>query len=184
MNMFRYKFFIFLLLILLSFSCKKKITRENANLYADTLITLQSQVISQMDTLFQASYFDDFEIGDFYLKAINKNKYCITKLNEIKYFSDNRDLYNASHAFYMTVDGILKNEGSKLLNIKQKMNIAQSQDLRDELDAVLLQSARKITESQLYFDSVLTVFLGEYGYDVEMDTNTVSHFRKDSLKNK
>lgn len=184
MTMLRYQFFVFLLLCTFSFSCKNKIPAETANQYADSIILLQSKMIKQMDTLFQASFFDDFEMGDSYVKAVNKNKECITKLNEIKYFHDNKDLYNASHSFFMTVDNVLKNEAPKLLKLKQKMIIEKSPILQHELDSVLLQSARKITESQIHFDSVLTVFLGEYGCDIEMDTNAVSHYKKESLKHK
>jgi len=141
-------------------------------------------MIMQMDSFIQSSYYDDYEVNDFYLKAVNKNKESISKLGKLKYFMDNSDLYNASYSFYMTVDDVLKNEGPKALNLKQEMDNSFSQDLQDELDAVLLESARKVTKSQLCFDSVLTVFLGKYGYDVEMDTNTVSLFGKDTLKNK
>ena len=182
--MFRCKYLLLLLFLAVSFSCSNKSSRDKADLYADSVITLQSEVIMQMDSFMQSSYYDDYEVGDFYLKAVNKNKENIAKLAKFKYFRNNRDLYNASHNFYMTVDDVLKKEGPKVLNLKQEMDIAFSQDLQDELDAVLLQSARKITGSQLYFDSVLTVFLGKYGYDVEMDTATVSLFEKDTLKNK
>jgi len=182
--MLRYQFFVFLLLCTFSFSCKNKIPGETANQYADSIILLQSKMMKQMDTLFQASFFDDFVMGDFYVKAVDKNKECIAKLDEIKYFHENKELYNASHSFFMTVDNVLKNEAPKLLNLKQKMSIEKSPILQDELDAILLKSARKITESQLHFDSVLTVFLGENGCDVEMDTNTISHYKKESLKPK
>ncbi len=183
MTMLRYQFFVFLLLCSFSFSCKNKTQSETASQYADSIILLQSKMMKQMDTLFQASFFDDFVLGDFYVKAVNKNKECNSKLDKIKYFHDNKELYNASQSFFMTVDHVLKNEAPKLLKLKQKMTIEKSPILQDELDAVLLQSTRKITESQLHFDSVLTVFLGEYGCDVEMDTNAVSHFKKESLKN-
>jgi hypothetical protein len=184
MNMSRCKYLLLLLLVLVSFSCRNRSPRDKANLYADSVIALQSDMIMQMDSFIQSSYYDDYEVSDFYLKAVNKNKESISKLGKLKYFRDNSDLYYASYNFYMTVDDVLKNEGPKVLNLKQKMNISFSQDLQDELNAVLLESAGKVTGSQLYFDSVLTVFLGEYGYDVEMDTNTVSSFGKDTLKNK
>lgn len=151
-------------------------------MYADALIENQSEMIMQLDSFLQSSYYENYDINQYYLKAVRKNKECLMRLDSLNGFKNNGELYKASRRFFIAVEDVLKNEGKEILTIQEKQTFQYSLDLQDKLDIMLKESVRKITLKQLEFDSVLTVFLDQYGYDVEMDTSTVAMEHPDSLK--
>ena len=162
--------------LLLLNSCYQKKEKNGADIYADSVINMQSRTILQLDTFFQSLYFYDYDVNYFYQKAIQQNEKNIKNLEALGAFKNNSHLYTASFNIYNTIREILKEEGPQLLSLHQSVQGDFNSDYQEQMEKLLKQSVGFVTLRQLEFDSVLTTFLDEYGFDVEMDTNFIAPF--------
>lgn len=174
---------LFLSIFFFSTACYRKEKKIGADVYADTLIGMQSSMIVQLDSFFQSLYYPGYDAAGYYWKAVKKNSECMDFIQGIGDYKEDERLYSASMDFYNTLDHILAHQGKKLLEVYEIKDAYGNYEWKNNIDTLLRQSVFRVTEKQLAFDSVLTVFLDDYGFDVEMDTNSIPSFVKETETN-
>lgn len=162
-------------------SCIKKGKEKEVKIYTDSIVSMQNQSIARLDTFFQSLYFKDYDIPHYYQKAIEINNQNIKYLKELGPYKNNPLLYDAAYQVNVTIDQVLKNEGEQLLALYDSVNEKKKLKYQQEIDTLLRQSIAALTEQQILFDSVLTVFLGNYGFHIEMDTTAIV-IQKENVK--
>ncbi|MEG2071178.1 MAG: hypothetical protein RR034_07380, partial [Bacteroidales bacterium] len=166
-------FFIGFTLILVN-ACRQTKTK-GAEVYANRHLALQSEVVLQVDSFFQAVNYKPFDAALFYQSAVLKNEEKKMELNKLGAFKGDKTLQLSSLSLLNTIDSVLKNDGQQLLLLDQEVSQNYSQKGLDRIDHLLVSSFIKISNAQIIFDSVLTKFMGKYGYEIEMDTSTIHY---------
>lgn len=168
---------ILILLILITLlipSCIKKGKEKELKCYTDAIVNRQNQSIAQLDTFFQSLYFKDYDTKFYYQKTIDVNEENIKFIENIGPYKNNSLLYNAANNITQTIKLTLESEGELLLSLYDSVNEGKKWAFQHDIDSIIRQSINTLTEQQIMFDSLLTVFLDKYGFAVEMDTLPVS----------
>lgn len=167
--------------IFLFSSCMKWEKRIGADHYADSIINYQNQTLTQIDTFFQSLFYPDYDAVDYYWKAINQLKMSHYQLTEIGEFKSDDLLYNGSLDYFHLIDDLLSVEGKKLLELHEIRDTYGNTQWRKEIDSLLRSSFHILNSGRQTFDSTLTIFLDNHGFDVVVDTSLVSKSNFDQI---
>lgn len=168
------KYLPLLIIPVLLVNCRNGISGKGADLYADSILEMQTKSIVQLDSFFQSLYYPEYPVDEFYRKALQSNSDFNSGMEDVNIFKQNAGLYQAGKNTCSTIDRILKTEGTGLLALYPLTYSAGGSIYQHRMDSIIKASIAQVTQQQIVFDSVLTAFLNEYGFDVIKDTTFIT----------
>lgn len=165
------KFFLILLIIsTLATACSSSNQTLEADAYCDSVITIQDEVIVQLDSFFQSLRFRQFDTEEFYEKAVAATNRNILILKKLGAYDEDFSLNYGSLSVLNEVDNILQHEGKKMVELDQQLLQNYDPKLVSELEELEYSAILRIQAQQMAFDSIQVDFLESYGFDLEVDT--------------
>jgi hypothetical protein len=165
------KYFLWIFAVATVFySCKpKSYNGITATQYIDTLYSIQSAMIMQVDSFFQAVNFDKYNAEALYQKALAKQAASVKQLQQFGTFGKEDAPYLATQQICEAMGIVLQNSGRTLLQWRTIVMNEYNEPLQHRIDSLLTNSILKITQTQVHYDTVAVQFLSERGFDVKRE---------------
>ncbi|MCQ2286015.1 MAG: hypothetical protein MJZ76_03970 [Bacteroidales bacterium] len=154
-----------LLCVCLFSSCRpKKI--DGADTYCDSVMVLQNQVLTQVDSFFQSTRYVKYDTRIFYDKAVEVNERNILILKKLGGWKGDMTLNVASLDMLASLQEFLANEGKRMVELDSLLLLNYDHYLISQMDSVENVAIAKIQSQQQKFDEAQVEFLENFGFDV------------------
>lgn len=168
---------LFLGTIIIFCSCYNS-KNDGADAYCDSLIEIEDNVITQVDSFFQSIRFRHYSTQEHYDKTQQILAFEMNELKRIGDFKQDNSLHTALWKILTTIDKMLQEEGKEIVALDEQLLKKYDKTKVDKLDNIENVAILKIQKVQQLFDSVQVNFLTKYGFDIELDS--LSYIIKDN----
>lgn len=172
-NLFAMKHNFILSILILSIlfplsSCRNK-KIDGADTYCDSIISLQNNVLFQVDSFFQSTRYVKYATRAFYDKAVAANDNTILKIKELGGYNGENMLNVASLQMLSTIGKMLAQQGREIVRLDSLLLQNYDHKFVVELDSLETEAITIVQRGQSAFDSCQVQFLENFGFDVIFD---------------
>lgn len=147
-------------------SCQRE-KISGADVYCDSVVCLQNEVVLQMDSFFQSMHYVKYDTPLFYDKAWTKNEQTILALKKLGGYKGNTSLQNASLQVLAVVQHILETDAVQMVKLDSLLLKNYDKSKVDVLDSLQNEAIIWLSRAVEDFDACQMTFLNDFGFDVE-----------------